>query len=94
MTNSRPRRAQPGALAEEIGLLRDLLVQMQERVEDEQPLKELLSLADSLGRTTTRIAALLKAERGLGDAPAVDVLLGELVARLQKDDGEEAGRDG
>jgi hypothetical protein len=45
MTNSRPRRAQPGALAEEIGLLRDLLVQMQERVDDEQPLKELLSLA-------------------------------------------------
>ena len=54
MTNSRPRRAQPGALAEEIGLLRDLLRQMQERVDDEQPLKELLSLADSLGRTTTR----------------------------------------
>ena len=67
MTNLRPRRAQPGggqpgALAEEIGLLRDLLRQMQERVDDEQPLKELLSLADSLGRTTTRIAALLRAE--------------------------------
>ena len=93
MTNSRPRCERPGTLAEEIGLLRELLRQMQERVEDEQPLKELIALAESLGRTTTRIAALLRAERSLGEGPAVDALLGQLVARLQPEQGQEVEQD-
>lgn len=102
MSGDKPRRqarpGNPGALAEEICLLRDLLRQLQERMEDDPPMKELLSLAEGLGRTTTRLATLLRVEQALNEvqseAPAVDELLGRLVLRAQQERQKEAEKNG
>ena len=102
MTGAKPR---PGrgdgerrTLTAEIRLLRDLLQQVQSEVNGGESLKELLAVVDSLGRTSTRIAALLKADQALSvleeEQQTADRALQDLVERLRAERQEEGRKDG
>jgi nucleotide-binding universal stress UspA family protein len=102
MAGAKPRTGRESGerrtLSAEIRLLRDLLQQVQSEVNGGESLKELLAVVDSLGRTSTRIAALLKADQALSvleeEQQTADRALQDLVERLRAERQEEGRKDG
>ena len=95
----KPSPPQARSLAEEIDLLRSLLISVREQMDCADTLKETLAVADSLGKLSARIAALLRADQGLAvkeqGAYNANHVLQELVEKLKLEEEEEkrnAGR--
>ena len=80
----------PVGLDEEIGILRDIIRRVVVQGGAGLELAELMGMLDTVGKASTRLATLLKAQRALGEgeglAASIDQALAQVIREL-KDEG-------
>jgi hypothetical protein len=87
---ARPAVQASSGLNEEIGILRDITRRVVMLAGEGSELPDLMNLLDTVGKASTRLATLLKAQRALGAAEglaaSIDEALAQVIREL-KDEG-------
>lgn len=79
----------PADLEAEIEMLRGLMRQVDAAARGDKPLSELLHVLDMIGKSGTRLATLLKAQRDLAESPDIATAINDALAEVIRDLGEE-----
>jgi len=77
----------PRDLAEEINMLRGLIRQVIELADEERSFGELLSILEVVGKSSYRLATLLKVNRELGNGEGLMEVLNQAVSETMQELG-------
>jgi hypothetical protein len=88
-----PGAAEAGALHEEIAMLRTFIRMIENLADDGKPLGELLKILDMLGKSSTRLASLLRAQRALCEEKEFGAVFNQALSDVIRELGvDEAAR--
>jgi hypothetical protein len=84
--------AEAGSLQEEIVMLRTFMRLIENMVDEGKPLGELLRMLDTLGRSSTRLAGLLRAQRELSEDKGFGTVFNQAISEvIQELEGDKSG---
>jgi hypothetical protein len=84
---SKEKETESGSLQEEINMLRTLMRLVENLADEGKPVGELLKMLDILGKSSTRLASLLRAQRELCEENEFGSVFNQALAEVIKELG-------